>query len=249
MKIDEFFSLHKRVVVAVSGGVDSAVLLHLAKRYAKDVIACFVKSDFQPEFELEDAVKICNDANVKLKIIYADVFESNEIISNPNNRCYYCKKLIFSKTTDYAKSIGAEVVEGTNASDDVDDRPGYKALGELGILSPLKLCGVDKMYVRKYAAKHGISVADKPSYACLATRIPTGTAISKEILKVTEFSENELFKLGFKDFRIRYYNGSAKLQLSIDDMKRLFDKRAEVLGTLKPYYNKILLDLEVRDNE
>lgn len=249
MEIKEFFKLHKTVAVALSGGVDSAVLLLLAKRYAEKVYACFVKSDFQPEFEQKDAVEICNLLNQKLMILNVDVLNNKNIIANSSERCYFCKKNIFSKIAEFAESVGADaVVEGTNASDDIEDRAGYKALKESGVFSPLRLCGIDKQTVREIARENALPVADKPSYACLATRIPTGTRITKEILVKTEKAENELFKLGFFDFRIRYFNGSAKLQITDNDIERLLHNRKKILNKIGQYYDDILLDLKVRDN-
>lgn len=249
MNIQQFFSIHSNVVVAVSGGVDSALLLYFAKKYANDVTACFVKTAFQPEFELNDAKEICDAVGVQLNVINIDVLSESRIISNPDNRCYFCKKLIFNSILDFARALNKEVVEGTNASDDVDDRPGYKALGELGVLSPLRLCGIDKRKIRELATEVNLSVADKASYACLATRIPANTIITEKALSVTEKAEHELFKLGLKNFRIRYINGAGKLQLSQNDMKIFNQNKDDILKAIKPYYNDILLDNEVRADE
>lgn len=249
MKIKEFFELHKTVAVALSGGVDSAVLLLLAKKYADRVYACFVKSDFQPAFEMKDAVEICRCLNQKLSILNVDVLHDEDIIANSSERCYFCKKNIFSKISEFAESVGADaVVEGTNASDDVSDRAGYKALQETGIFSPLRICGIDKQTVRDIAREYALPVADKPSYACLATRIPAGTKITRNILSQTEKAENELFKLGFSDFRIRYLNGSAKLQITDRDFEKLLRNRKLILDKIGHDYESILLDLKVRDN-
>lgn len=247
MEIKEFFKIHKSVVVALSGGVDSAALLALAKEYADSVYACFVKSEFQPMFELDSTVGICKALNAELKIIHLDMLSDGDISSNPPDRCYYCKKRIFSEILKYASDIGADTVaDGTNASDDVADRPGYRALGELGVLSPLRICGIDKAKCRSVAAKKDLPVASKPSYACLATRVPAGTVITQEILHNTESAEKELFRLGFSDFRIRYSNGDARLELTDGDMVKLMNKRDRVLAALEPYYNNILLDLKGR---
>lgn len=249
MKIEDFFKLHRNVVVALSGGVDSAVLLLYAKRYAENVYACFVKSDFQPEFEQNDAVEICNSLNLKLNLLNVDVFNDEKIIINSSERCYYCKKNIFSKIFEFASSVGADaVIEGTNASDNIDDRAGYKVLSEFGVFSPLRLCNIDKKAVREIARENSLKVADKPSYACLATRIPYGTRITEEILIKTEKAENELFKLGFSDFRIRYFNGCAKLQITDKDIDYLLQNRDLILDAIGHHYDDILLDLKVRDN-
>lgn len=247
--IINFFSNYSRVAVALSGGVDSAVLLSLAKSSKADVNAYFVKSAFQPEFELNDALKICGDT-IPLTVIETDILSDNDIVSNPENRCYFCKKRIFTEIKEKAKIDGCDiVVDGTNSSDDISDRPGYKALSELGIISPLKAFGFTKQDIRQIAFESNIPVFDKPSYACLATRIPCGTEITKEILNKTENAEKELFSLGFKDFRIRYQNGDAKLQISEEDMSSVINNREDILKILKKYYNNVLLDLKARNND
>lgn len=247
--IINFFSNYSRVAVALSGGVDSAVLFSLAKSSKADINAYFVKSAFQPEFELNDALKICGDT-IPLKVIETDILSDNDIVSNPENRCYFCKKRIFTEIKEKAEIDGCDiVVDGTNSSDDISDRPGYKALSELGIISPLKAFGFNKQEIRRIAFESNIPVFDKPSYACLATRIPCGTEITKEILNKTENAEKELFSLGFKDFRIRYQNGDAKLQISEKDMPSVINNREDILKILKKYYNNVLLDLKARNND
>lgn len=250
MDVQEYFLLNQNIIVAFSGGVDSAVLLYLAKKYAKNVIAVFVKSEFQPQFELVDAYNICSQFGIELKVLTVDMLSNNQIISNPKDRCYYCKHTIMNCILDFAKNYDNYVIaEGTNASDDVSDRPGYKALIQLGVQSPLRLLGITKTQIRQIAGENNISVANKPSYACLATRIPTGTKITKEILVKTESSENVLFNLGFTDFRIRYMDGNALLQLSRNDFDVLFEKRETVFAALGKYYNNVYLDLRERTYE
>lgn len=244
-----FFSNYSRVAVALSGGVDSAVLLSLAKSSNADVKVYFVKSAFQPDFELEDALKICGD-NIPLTVIEIDILSDKDIASNPENRCYFCKKRIFSEIKKKAEIDGCDIIaDGTNNSDDISDRPGYKALQELGILSPLKAFEFTKQDIRQIAFERSIPVSDKPSYACLATRIPFGTEISKELLLKTENAEKELFRLGFKDFRIRFQDGDAKLQISEKDMPIVLKNRENILKILQKYYNNVLLDLKARNSD
>lgn len=246
-EIEDFFKLHKNITVAFSGGVDSAVLLFLAKKYAQSVCAVYVKSDFQPQFELEDAKKLCLDLNTELNVIELDVLGNDEINANPADRCYYCKKDMFTSIIAFADiNAAGQVVEGTNFSDDVSDRPGYKALNELGVLSPLRSCGYTKSDIRRLAFENGIFVHNKPSYACLATRVPTGTQITKDILHKTEGAENELFNLGFTDFRIRYLNGAAKIQVKDDQLGLALKNKDIIINKLNPYYDDILLDLKGR---
>ncbi|MBR3149935.1 MAG: ATP-dependent sacrificial sulfur transferase LarE [Eubacterium sp.] len=247
MKKEEFFSQHKEVAVAFSGGVDSALVLSLAKEYAKRAKAYFVKSQFQPSFELDDALKTAKKIGAEIEIIEYDILADKAVVQNPENRCYYCKKRIMGAIVKSAENDGfTTVIDGTNASDNSDDRPGEKALAEFKILSPLRLCNIDKAQVRQLARERKIVVADKPSYACLATRIPSGTAITADALKTTEQAENELFSLGFSDFRVRNFGSFALLQLSAEDFAKFSKLRAQTFDILKKYYDNAFLDLKER---
>ena len=250
MDITDFFCQNSEVAVAFSGGVDSAVLLALAKEHAKRVEAYCVKSQFQPQFELDDAVKIAELLSAEIEIIPLDVLSDSTITANPENRCYYCKKKVFAEIIKHAAADGfTTVIDGTNATDDASDRPGFRALGELRVLSPLRLCGYTKAAVRQVAGDYGLPVADKPSYACLATRIPTGVKITEETLAKTEAAENLLRNAGYKNFRIRYADGSARLELGRSETE-LFRQTEEKTRTLiEPYYDNIFLDPKERADE
>lgn len=204
MELKTYFADHSEVAVALSGGVDSACLLWAAKTYAKTVRAYCVHAPFQPAFEIEDARAVAERVGVPLTVLTADVLADPAVAANPADRCYYCKRGIFSLLLKAAAEDGLSlVVDGTNASDDAGDRPGMRALREMGVQSPLRLCGLTKQDVRALARKAGLPVWDKPSYACLATRIPTGTPITRADLERVERAEGELFRLGFSDFRVR----------------------------------------------
>lgn len=183
-----------------------------------------------------------------MKTIELNVLADEEVSSNPKNRCYYCKRKIFTAILSAAKADGYTVVmDGTNASDDVNDRPGMKALSELSVRSPLRECGLTKESIRSLSKEAGLFTWDKPAYACLATRIPTGTEITEDLLLRTEMSENYLRTLGFADFRIRLMGDAARLQLKKSQFELLFTRRCEIYDTLRRYYPAVLLDLEVRD--
>lgn len=250
MEIKKFFEEHSSVAVAFSGGTDSSVLLMLAKKYAKHVKAYYVKSQFQPEFEYADAVSVAKQLGAELEVIPLDVLSDTVVVSNPENRCYYCKKNVFTAICNAAQRDGlSTVVDGTNASDDISDRPGMKALEELGVLSPLRMCGYTKAYIRSLAKEGELPVSDKPSYACLATRIPAGTPISIELLKKTENAENAMRCLGFTNFRVRYFNQNAKLELCKKDFDLLYKNRERVYALLSDYYGDVYLDLKERADE
>ena len=141
MKLGGFFKENNRLAIAFSGGVDSTYLLYAAAKAGADVTAYYVKSAFQPEFEYDDAKKLAEQIGCRLCIIEADVLSDESVTANPENRCYYCKQHIMSAITAAAEADGYAVVcDGTNASDDADDRPGFTALVEFGIRSPLREC-------------------------------------------------------------------------------------------------------------
>ena len=247
MTLKQFFQSNSKVALAFSGGVDSAYLLYAAKRYGADVRAYYVKTPFQPQFEYEDALAISSQLQVPMETISLYVLDDPQITANPKNRCYYCKKRIFTAiVTQAAKDGYATVIDGTNASDNRSDRPGMQALEELQILSPLQECGLTKDDIRRLSKEAGLFTHDKPAYACLATRIPTGTAITADLLIKTERSEEFLKNLGFSDFRIRLFGDSAKLQIKEDQFPLLTEHRQTILTKLKEDYASVLLDLEVR---
>lgn len=248
MTLKNFFLQYPRVSIAFSGGVDSAYLLYMAKQYAKEVQAYYVKSEFQPQFELDDALRLAEKINVNLKILKVNILSVAFVGENSSNRCYYCKKAIFTKILETAKDEGFSILlDGTNASDDADDRPGMKALHELSVFSPLRLCGLTKAEIRSLSKEAGLFTWNKPAYACLATRIPTGELITEEKLNTTEAAENLLFSLGFTDFRVRLQNGAAKIQLSEEEFPLLMQHRKTIIEKFKPYYSSVVLDLEVRE--
>lgn len=246
MGLQEFFAENTKVAVACSGGVDSTFLLYQAKRWAEDVTAFFVKSAFQPDFELEDATAFCAGIGVGLRVIEAAVLDKEEIVSNPPDRCYYCKREIFRAIKQAASDAGYPLVlEGTNASDDISDRPGVRALMEYGIVSPLRECGYTKEMIRRLSKEAGLPLHDKPAYACLATRIPAKTRITKELLDRIEEGEKILFSHGFTDFRIRIYHNAARIQLKKEEMELFVAKREELAAALAEYFEEILLDAGV----
>lgn len=250
MTLEQFFLEYPETAVAFSGGADSAFLLYCAKKYAKKVAAYYVKSAFQPEFELADAKRFCKEVDVDLRIISIDIFNDETVCKNTENRCYYCKKQIMTVIKNQAEKDGfGVVIDGTNASDNADDRPGFKALNELKILSPLRLCGLTKDKIRDLSEKAGLFTYNKPAYACLATRIKTGERITKDKLEKTERAENLLYAMGFRDFRVRMAGTSAKLQISANQMDMLAEHRKRILYELKKDYSSVLLDLELRNEQ
>lgn len=247
MDLSAFFTENPKAALAFSGGVDSAYLLYAAKAAGADVRAYYVKSVFQPQFELEDAKRFCGELDAGFKILTADVLADQAVRENPADRCYHCKKMIFTTIAEAAKADGyGMLLDGTNASDEEDDRPGMRALRELRVRSPLRECGLTKEEIRRLSGEAGLFTWKKPAYACLATRIPTGEEITVEKLKSTEAAEDFLFLLGFTDFRVRRFGEAARLQFPPEQLAGALERREEIVRELKQYYKVVLLDMEAR---
>lgn len=234
MTIREFFKENPAAAVAFSGGVDSAWLLHEAVRYAQRTAAYFVRTPFQPDFELEDARETAARLGASLTVVELDILADPAVAANPADRCYYCKKALFTRLLEAAGAGGFPLVlDGSNASDDAGDRPGMRALAELGIRSPLRECGIGKAEVRRMAREAGLRVWAKPSYACLATRVPAGTAVSAAALARVERGETALMALGFSDLRLRLRGEDGLLQVREEQLemaRRLLPEIRERLG-------------------
>lgn len=247
MTLKQFFRENPKTAIAFSGGVDSAYLLYAAKEFGTDVRAYYVKTPFQPQFEYEDAVKLAEQLQVPMATLSLDVLDDSQIAANPANRCYFCKKKLFIAICRQALLDGYHLVlDGTNASDLADDRPGMQALAELRVCSPLRMCGLTKEEIRKLSKEANLFTHDKPAYACLATRIPADMPITAELLNKTERCEGFLMGLGFSDFRIRITPEGARLQIRKEQFPLLGKHRQVIYERLNQEYGFVLPDPEVR---
>lgn len=247
MDISDFFQENPQAAIAFSGGVDSAFLLYCAARYGNRVRAYYVQTAFQPEFERRDARQLAQQLGVGLTVLEEDVLDDGQILENSPRRCYYCKRRLFRRLTEAARADGFSLVlDGTNASDDLSDRPGVQALMELGVRSPLRECGLTKQEIRRRSQEAGLFTFDKPAYACLATRIPTGEPITEEKLDRTQWAEDYLYSLGLRDFRVRLWQDTARIQLREADLPLAAAHREAIVTQLKRRYRGVVLDLEVR---
>ncbi len=247
MELCDFFREHPRAALGFSGGVDSSYLLYAAVRCGADVRPYFIKTAFQPQFELDDALRLAAQLGVEVVVLPLDILSEPVVTANPADRCYHCKARLFRTLQKQAIADGYSLlIDGTNASDDAGDRPGMRALCELSVRSPLRECGLTKAEIRRLSKEAGLFTWDKPAYACLATRIPAGTAIDGETLRRVEGAENALGALGFADFRVRVFHGAARIQLRPEQMQRALAERETILKTIEPYFNTVLLDLAGR---
>lgn len=248
MNLNEFFTEHSKIALAFSGGADSSYLLYAAVSCGADVQPYYVKSQFQPEFEHEDARRLAHELGLALREINVDVLQFDEVTANPANRCYYCKRRIMGAVRAAAKSDGYDtIIDGTNAGDDDGDRPGMRVLAEEGILSPLRLCGITKAELRRLSHEAGLFTWDKPAYACLATRVPCGEKITAEKLRAVEESESYLFALGFTDFRVRLRGGAALLQFTARQHERAENELDAIKAELSKYFDTVRLDPQPRE--
>ena len=247
MELERFFAENPRAAVAFSGGADSAYLLYAAVKAGANVKAYYVKTAFQPQFELEDAKKLAGELGTPMQVLPLDILCDQAVTANPPDRCYHCKKRIFSAIRAAAAQDGFSVLlDGTNASDDAGDRPGIRALEELSVRSPLREAGLTKAEIRRLSKEAGLFTHDKPAYACLATRISTGETITAEKLRRTEWAETYLAGLGLRDFRVRAMGNTANLQVRASDLNLVVTHREQIAAELGKAYEGVLLDLEVR---
>ena len=243
MDLQSFFKEHPKIALGFSGGVDSSYLLYAAAKAEADVKAYFVKSVFQPEFELEDAKEVAAICGMELTILHVDILQEQIVAENPPDRCYHCKQRIFGTILKQAESDGYHtIIDGTNASDQAGDRPGMRALREMEVLSPLRLCGLTKQDVRDLSQEAGLPTWNKPSYACLATRIQTGECITAEALNKVEKAEDAMRSMGFSDLRVRKRGESALVQVLEEQLPEAFARRAEIETALKPYFQIVDID-------
>lgn len=238
------------VAVAFSGGVDSTLLLYAAKdALGEKAIAVTVSTEFVSERESYEAVDFCDEIGIKHIVVKLDGLAIDGFSENPPERCYICKKALFTKMLQVAKKEKVDaLLEGSNVDDDGDYRPGMKALEELGIKSPLKEAGLGKDEIRKISKELGLDTWDKPSFACLASRFVYGERITHEKLKMVDAGEAILMSLGVKQFRVRIHGEDlARIEIANDedDIGNVIGHRHEIVEKFKDLgFRYIALDLQ-----
>lgn len=246
-KLKELIGKYKSAVVAFSGGVDSTYLARVCQDVLGDkLLLVTATSSTYPFYELEESKKLAQDLGIEQKIIVSEEIDIPGFADNPPDRCYYCKGELFKLISHIAKEQGYDVVfDGSNADDLSDYRPGRKAIEEQGIISPLLDAGMTKDEIRKCSKEYGLPTADKPAYACLASRFPYGETITNEKLDRVGKAEFEMRKFNFSQLRIRSHGDLARVELAPSDLENGWKNRNEILSICKDAgFTFVSLDLE-----
>ena len=235
--------------VAFSSGVDSTFLLRVAhEELGENVVAVTARSHSFPKRELDEAAAFCAREGVRHEIIDSEELDIPGFVANPPDRCYHCKKALFGKLIAFAQANGlAAVLEGSNMDDDGDYRPGRRAIMELGVASPLHDAGLTKAEIRALSKRMGLPTADKPSFACLASRFPYGERITAGGLERVERAEQWLMDagLGLAQLRVRSHGDMARIEVPPADIPRLATRAEEIAAALKSFgFAYVALDLQ-----
>lgn len=246
MNLQEKFQLLKDIIkkrgsaaIAFSGGVDSTFLIKVAHEVLGDkLIAVTATSSTYPERELKEAIKYAEDMGVKHIIISSEELEIEGFASNPKNRCYYCKKELFTKIKKVALENGVEYVfDGSNLDDTGDYRPGMQAAKELEVVSPIKEAGLTKNDIRELSKELGLPTWNKPSFACLSSRFPYGNKITLPKLKMVDRAEQFLLDMGIRQVRVRHHGEIARIEVSPEEREQFFS--VEVMDKIGNEFKKI----------
>lgn len=233
-------------LVAYSGGVDSALVMAVAhQELGKRALACIGVSPSYPTREMRDAIKLAEMLGVPFRLIDTEEHLDPNYAANLADRCYYCKTELHDQLQAVARAEGwAAILDGNNASDLGDFRPGMTAAREHGVRSPLLEAGITKADVRELAQALGLPVWDKPAMACLSSRVPHGTPITPDLLRQIESAEDALVELGFRQFRVRHHGDIARIELPADDLPQALAQRAAIVASVEAAgYRFVTLDL------
>ena len=236
------------VLVAYSGGVDSTFLAVTAHEVlGKNSLAVFAASPVAPPMEKEEAEALAHNIGLRFKIIESSEMSNPDFVANPPERCYYCKRELFSELKPIAQAEGLKwIADGTNADDLSDFRPGRKASAEAGIRSPLLEAGLTKAEIRQLSHAQGLPTWDRPASPCLASRIPYGIPVTAETLNKIAGGEQYLHSLGLRQLRLRHHGDIARIELDPGDMDKIIkpEIRQDIVKHLKALgYKYVTLDL------
>jgi uncharacterized protein len=235
------------VVVAFSGGVDSTFLLRIAHDVLGDrcVAASGLSATYAKE-EMDEARSLAQEMGVAYHVLETMELSDPRYAGNTHQRCFFCKQELYGRLNGFAQEHGfRHVLDGSNADDGGDFRPGMRAARELGVRSPLQDAGLTKMEIRQLSAEMGLRTAEKPAVACLSSRFAYGDPITVEKLQKVADAESAVRALGFRGFRVRHHDDIARVEMPVDDLERAFALRAEISAAVKSAgYSYVALDLD-----
>ncbi len=236
----------EKLAVAFSGGVDSTFLIKIAKECLGDsLVAITVNAPYIAEWEIDEARALTSSLGVRHHFIELGI--SDQILNNPEDRCYKCKKIVFSKIIEFAANEGfPTVADGSNADDKKDYRPGMKALDELEVKSPLLENDITKEEIRSWSKSFGLETWDKPPYACLLTRLPYNTIVDFKSLEMIERAEKTIIDLGIRAIRVRKHGDIARLEIGKEEMNKILNLElmSEIAELLKAIgFEYVTLDM------
>ncbi len=246
-RLKEIISDLGHVMIAYSGGVDSTLLLKVAKDVLGDfVVAVTSSSETYPSRELEDSENYAKQIGVKHILIHTSELEIAGFADNPPDRCYFCKNELFTKLKEIADELSIKyILDGANYDDKNDHRPGMRAAREFGIVSPLKEAGFTKEDIRELSKQLDLPTWDKPSFACLSSRFPYGTKITQEKLKTIDEAEDFIRNLGFRELRVRHHETIARIEIPKSEFEYFLNHSDTISKRLKELgFLYITLDLE-----
>lgn len=234
------------VLVAYSGGVDSGLVMAVAHRELGDrALACIGVSPSYPMREMRTAVKLAEEQQWPYRLVNTEEYLDANYAANAADRCYFCKSELHDHLRAIAEAEGwRAVVDGNNASDMGDTRPGMTAARERGVRSPLIEAGITKAEVRELARRLELPIWDKPAMACLSSRVPQGTPITAKLLRQIEAAEDVLVALGFQQFRVRHHGDVARIEVPVEELHRAVEQRESIVaGIVDAGYRFVSLDL------
>lgn len=248
-RLEEWFKKHPKVLVALSGGVDSCLVAYLARKFNNkaSAISLIGVSPSLKKRDLDLAKSFCAENDIEYLKIYPNEINDDNYASNPVNRCYYCKSALYKEMLETQDTYypGFDILNGNNYSDRGDYRPGMEAAKEFEALSPLADCGLEKDMIRTLAAKYKLNVWDKPASPCMSSRFPYGEAITREKLAMVEQAEDFIFDMGFSDVRVRVSNTNAKVEVPSDEIDKLKESTEAINAKLIEIgFEKLVVDEE-----